>query len=38
VTDVDEQYFAGWLGLRTLLDQARTTAAAEPEKGAADDV
>lgn len=29
-----EQYFAGWLGLITLLEQARLNAATDPEDSA----
>lgn len=30
----DERHFAGWLGLLTLLEQARLTVTREPERGA----
>ena len=30
----DERHFAGWLGLLTLLEQARLTVTREPEHGA----
>ena len=30
----DERHFAGWLGLLTLLEQARLTVIREPEHGA----
>jgi hypothetical protein len=33
----DEQYFAGWLGLLTLLEQARLRVTSEPQDGAVDD-
>ena len=32
----DEHYFTGWLGLLTMLEQARQVATAEPEREKAD--